>query len=188
MTSLQQALVAAASSGRTPGQALVERLRAAYPDAEDHALPAPAGQPYSRHALHCGDGLEVMVARWSPGATCAPHDHGGGAGFVVVLSGSLHETGYAWRRGDLVPVDAVARRSGSARGFGPEVIHSMRAESLGAVTLHVYAPPPERMFVYDLDRREVLDLVGDFGAWIPEGDHPRMPFGAAAFNPAAVRS
>jgi predicted metal-dependent enzyme (double-stranded beta helix superfamily) len=179
MSSLQQALAAAASSGRTPAQPLVARLTSAFPDAEDRALPAPAGQPYSRHALHCGDSLEIMVARWSPGAACAPHDHGGCAGFVVVLSGSLVETDYTWRGRDLVAAASVARQRGSARGFGPDVIHAMRADAGGAVTLHVYSPQPERMFVYDLERREVLDLVGDFGAWIPDGDHPRTPFDAA---------
>jgi predicted metal-dependent enzyme (double-stranded beta helix superfamily) len=180
MTSLQQTLAEAASAGRTPGSELVGRLVSAFPDAEDRALPAPAGQPYSRHALHFTDSLEIMVARWSPGAACAPHDHGGSAGFVVVLSGSLTETDYTWRGGDLVAADSVVRLPGSARGFGPDVIHAMRAEAGGAVTLHVYSPQPERMFVYDLDRREVLDLVGDFGAWIPDGDHPRTAFAATA--------
>jgi predicted metal-dependent enzyme (double-stranded beta helix superfamily) len=180
MSSLEQALAAAASSGRTPDQTLVGRLTSAYPDAEDRALPAPVGQPYSRHALHCSDSLEIMVARWSPGAACAPHDHGGCAGFVVVLSGSLTETDYTWRGGDLVAAEGVARESGSIRGFGPHVIHAMRADSSGAVTLHVYSPQPQRMFVYDLERREVLDLVGDFGAWLPDGDHPRTSFDAVA--------
>lgn len=182
MPSLEQALAAAASSGDTPAGALVGRLTSAYPDAEDRALPVPAGVPYSRHALHCSDSLEIMVARWAPAAACAPHDHGGCAGFVVVLSGSLTETEYTWRGRDLVSGEAVARQPGSARGFGPDVIHAMRADAAGAVTLHVYSPQPQRMFVYDLDRREVLDLVGDFGAWIPDGDHPRTAFGAAAIR------
>jgi predicted metal-dependent enzyme (double-stranded beta helix superfamily) len=121
-----------------------------------------------------------MVARWAPEAACAPHDHGGCSGFVVVLRGALTETDYIWRGDDLVAGEAIPRSAGSRRWFGPEVIHAMRAGSSGAVTLHVYAPLPQRMYVYDVARREVLDLVGDFGAWIPAGDHPRTPFASAA--------
>ncbi|MEO6629526.1 MAG: methyltransferase domain-containing protein [Aquihabitans sp.] len=50
----------------------------------------------------------------------------------------------------------------------------------GGLTLHAYAPAPQRMNVYDLEQQEVVDLVGDFGAWIPVGDHPRTRFAAAA--------
>jgi len=32
------------------------------------------------------------------------------------------------------------------------------------------------MRLFDLERAEALELVGDYGAWIPEGDHPRVPF------------
>lgn len=180
MTSLLNTLAAVAFRGEDPDQALVRRLRSGYPDAANLALPPTSGHPYSRRTLYADDSVEIMVARWEPTAACAPHDHGGCAGFVVALEGALTETDFFWRDGDLVAAEPVSRAAGSARGFGPEVIHAMRAEASGAVTLHVYAPQPLRMNVYDLERREVLDLVGDFGAWIPEGEHPRMPFGVAA--------
>jgi predicted metal-dependent enzyme (double-stranded beta helix superfamily) len=174
------ALAAAAAGGVDPEPALVARLRAAYPHLDRRAADPPQGQPYSRQALHADDAVEIMVARWAPGAGCAPHDHGGCSGFVVVLSGSLIELDYTWQGGELVAGAGIPRGAGTSRGFGAEVIHAMAANASGAVTLHVYAPRPERMNVYDLQRREVLDLVGDFGAWIPEGEHPRIPFAAAA--------
>jgi predicted metal-dependent enzyme (double-stranded beta helix superfamily) len=180
MTSLLSALAATASAGTDPDPALVRRLRASFPDVLDRALPPPPGHPYSRQPLHCDDTVEIMVARWAPGASCAPHDHGGCSGFVVVVSGSLVETDYVWHGDDLVATADLPRGAGSVRGFGPEVIHTMRADAVGGVTLHVYSPAPERMNVYDLQRREVLDLVGDFGAWIPAGVHPRKPFATAA--------
>jgi predicted metal-dependent enzyme (double-stranded beta helix superfamily) len=176
---LRTALAKAASIGDLQ-PALVRRLLAAYPDLADQAVAPPVGQPYSRRSLHSDDDLEVMVARWAPESTCAPHDHGGCSGFVVVVGGSLTETDYTWRGDDLVAGAEIPRGSGSSRWFGPEVIHAMRAGSSGGVTLHVYAPLPKRMYVYDVARREVLNLVGDFGAWIPEGDHPRTPFAPVA--------
>ncbi len=172
--------LASAAAGGDPDPQLVRRLRAAYTGLAGQTLAPPYGQPYSRRTLHSDDALEIMVARWAPRAACAPHDRGGCSGFVVVLNGSLTETDYTWRGDDLVAEATNPRATGSTRWFGPEVIHAMGANAPGAVTLHVYAPLPERMYVYDLVRREVLDLVGDFGAWIPEGDHPRTPFGPAA--------
>jgi predicted metal-dependent enzyme (double-stranded beta helix superfamily) len=173
---LLTALATAAASGLDPESALVGRLRAAYPRLARRAADPPGGHPYSRQALHADETVEIMVARWAPDAECAPHNHGGCSGFVVVLSGALIETDFTWHGDELVAGAGNPRVSGSSRGFGPEVIHAMSANASGAVTLHVYAPRPERMNVYDLERREVLDLVGDFGAWIPDGAHPRAPF------------
>ena len=44
------------------------------------------------------------------------------------------------------------------------------------LTLHFYSPRPSSMRVFDLDRAEALELVGNYGAWIPQGEHPRIPF------------
>ena len=56
-----------------------------------------------------------------------------------------------------------------------DAIHDMTSEADG-VTLHLYSPPAASMRVFDLRRAEALELVGNYGAWIPEGDHPRVPF------------
>ena len=150
------------------------------------ALPAPDHHPYSRLVLDAGDDVEVMVARWRPLARCAPHDHGGSRGFVTALAGTFVEYRYSWHDADLVAGEPLARRAGEAFGFGPEVVHDMTAGPDGGLTLHVYSPPPERMNVYDLDRAEVLDLVGEFGAWVPEGDHPRRSFALASADESAA--
>ena len=41
------------------------------------------------------------------------------------------------------------------------------------------------MRVFDLERAEALELVGNYGAWIPEGDHPRIPFTRSHPKPKA---
>ena len=176
-------LAAAAGSGCEPDPVLAEHLLAALPNITERAVPPPAGHPYSRTTLHCENTVEVMVARWAPRAPCAPHDHGGSSGFVVALEGTFTETHYQWSGTDLVAAQSFPRSAGDIRGFGPRVIHAMVAGAGGGVTLHVYTPAPQRMKVYDLKRREILDLVGDFGAWIPDGQHPRIPFELAGEHP-----
>ncbi|MEZ5178561.1 MAG: class I SAM-dependent methyltransferase [Acidimicrobiales bacterium] len=78
------------------------------------------------------------------------------------------------------------RTTGEVYAFGPEVVHAMGADEAGGLTLHVYAPPPGRTRVFDLANREVLLLGGDHGAWIPAGDHERVPFTVAATAGAAA--
>ncbi len=179
------ALADAASSRQDPSPELVAELIAALPDLQALAAEPQDGHPYSRRTLHAEDAVEIMVARWGAPSRCAPHDHGGSSGFVTVISGHLEEYRYRWDGTDLAVHDTIPRDPGDAYGFGPSVVHAMGTE-VGGVTLHVYAPAPKRMSVYDLDRRLVLDLVGDFGAWVPDGDHPSAPFDEASGAPTTA--
>lgn len=189
---LLERLVAAAVQGHPPAPDLVADLVAAREGFEARA-PVPAdGVPYSRHVLLRGEHAEVMVARWRPSTPCAPHDHGGASGAVTVLAGRFEEVRYAWDGDRLVPGAPAVRREAEVYTFGPEAIHAMGAGTEGGLTLHVYAPPPASMQVFDLDREEVLHLRGDYGAWIPPGDHERTPFvghpGTSAAAPTAPAS
>jgi SAM-dependent methyltransferase len=166
---------ATAASGRAPSTELVEALLDHYGTRTDLAGPPVPDTPYSRRPLFRRDDLEIMIARWAPGERCAPHDHGGSGGFVVALDGRFEERRFAWSGDRLVAGASLARTAGRAFGFGPPVIHDMVAPD-GGVTLHLYSPAPSRMAVFDLDRSEILDLVGDFGAWIPPGEHRRIAF------------
>jgi SAM-dependent methyltransferase/predicted metal-dependent enzyme (double-stranded beta helix superfamily) len=175
--SLLAQLLDAVRSG--PGEGLLDALVDLVPQLDDVALQAVAGTPYSRQKIYASDELEVMLANWVPGARCAPHDHGGSGGFVAVLTGVFAERRFVWDGPRLVVAGEADKAAPDWLGFGPEVIHDMVAP-VGGLTLHAYSPPPQRMNVYDLDREEVLDLVGNFGAWIPEGDHPRTRFAQVA--------
>ncbi len=170
-------LLAAVAAG--PHAGLIDALMELVPTLQGVALEAVPGTPYSRQKVFASDELEVMLANWVPGARCAPHDHGGSAGFVAVLTGVFAERRFAWDGPRLAVVEETDKAAPDWLGFGPEVIHDMVAP-VGGLTLHAYSPPPEHMNVYDLDREEVLDLVGSFGAWIPDGDHPRTRFAEAA--------
>lgn len=177
------AQLAAAVRGVVP-EALVASLVALVPTLDGVLLKAVPGTPYSRQKIYESDDLEVMLANWEPDFRCAPHDHGGASGFVALLRGSFEERRFAWAGARLAVTEEAHRPEGGWIGFGPEVIHDMVAP-LGGLTLHAYSPPPQRMNVFDLEREEVLDLVGNFGAWIPAGDVPRTGFAEATIDVAA---
>ncbi|HWJ64687.1 MAG TPA: methyltransferase domain-containing protein [Acidimicrobiales bacterium] len=172
------AQLAAAVRGDVP-EGLVASLVALLPAIDGIALKAVPGTPYSRQKIYESSDLEVMIANWEPDFRCAPHDHGGSGGFVALLRGSFNERRFAWDGPRLVVTDETDRSEADWLAFGPEVIHDMVAP-VGGLTLHAYSPPPQRMNVYDLERQEVLDLVGNFGAWIPAEDVPRTGFADAA--------
>lgn len=175
-------LLRAAVSGPEPA-GLPEALVAIVPRLHAIAAVPADGTPYSRRKIHVDDDLEVMLAAWVPGQRCAPHDHGGSHGYVALVEGTFDERRFAWHGDRLEVVDEAHHEAPGAIAFGPEVIHDMVAPA-GGLSLHAYSPVPEHMNVFDLDRHEVLDLVGDFGAWIPDGDHPRTDF--AQVSPAAA--
>jgi SAM-dependent methyltransferase len=180
------ALAAAVGTGG-PDADLRRRIEELRPALVDVALPTgPDGHPYSRLVLHSGADVEVMVARWRPDVSCAPHDHGGSSGFVTALEGRFSERRYRWSGDDLVVAARLDHPTGDAFGFGASVVHDMAAGAEGGVTLHVYAPAPQHMRVYDLDAKRVLDLWGDHGAWLPEGEHPEVSFAQAAAVAAAA--
>jgi len=176
-----EALAREVADGQVPTNAAVAALVGLLGELDPLASEPEGGAPYSRLVLHRSAGAEVMIARWRPSARCAPHDHGGSSGSVIVLAGSFDEQRYAFEADRLVTLgESVPRTASELYSFGPSVVHAMGAGVGGGLTLHVYAPPPERMRVFDLEREEILDLVGDFGAWVPDGDHPRRSFAEAA--------
>lgn len=180
MTDVGSVLGSVAAEVAAEGRASPATLASVLALASDLAAsaPPPTGtDPYSRTVLLRTDEAEVMVARWADGARCAPHDHGGSAGCVLVLGGTFAEQRFAWEGEDLATVgEPYRRQEGELYAFGPEAVHAMAADASDGVTLHVYAPPPQRMSVFDREHREVLDLVGDFGAWIPDVEVPRESF------------
>jgi hypothetical protein len=158
-----------------PWRTWLERIAAGTPPVGEILAAGPSllasrpdarpGEPYARQPLHRDDLGEVMLATWTRGAACAPHDHAAARGGVVVLAGSfveiewsfdrglIHGATRRWRAGDVIPVDTGT-------------IHSMR-DGEGGATLHFYVPAISGMRVYDPARRETLVVADDCGAWIP---------------------
>jgi ubiquinone/menaquinone biosynthesis C-methylase UbiE/predicted metal-dependent enzyme (double-stranded beta helix superfamily) len=175
LTPLLDALAAAATRGEVPGPELLARVAQARPQLAELAALPKDGEPYSRSILRADDEVEIMLARWRPGHSCAPHDHGGAGGFVIPVEGTFVERRYCWDGPQLVVAELANRPEGVPIRVASEDIHDMTAGERG-LTLHFYSPPASSMRVFDLQRAEMLELVGNYGAWIPQGDHARVPF------------
>jgi ubiquinone/menaquinone biosynthesis C-methylase UbiE/predicted metal-dependent enzyme (double-stranded beta helix superfamily) len=176
---LFDALADIATRGALPGPELLARVAQARPTLSAMAQSPNDGEPYSRTILRADDEVEIMLASWRPGSRCAPHDHGGSGGFVIAVEGNFQERRFSWDGPRLVVSESANRPEGAAIPITPDVIHDMGAVA-GGLSLHLYSPPPPSMRVFDLEKAEALELVGNYGAWIPQGDHPRVPFASIA--------
>ncbi len=126
-------------------------------------------RPYGRNVLLDTPVVEGMVATWTPGAWCLPHDHGGSVGGVRVLQGRAHHKVFAVREGRLDLVKEERVDAGQVMQCGSDLVHAMRCDGAdeGLMTLHLYAGPIDHMVVYGADATYVVD--GGCGAWIPTG-------------------
>lgn len=175
LDSLLDVLAGVAVRGEVPGPELLARVARAKPALARKATDPNDGEPYSRTILRVDDEVEIMLARWRPGQRCAPHDHGGAGGFVIVLQGRFEERRFGWDGPRLTVTSSAEHLTGAVTRITSDVIHDMAGLD-GGLTLHFYSPPATSMRVFDLDRSEMLELVGNYGAWIPAGQHPRIPF------------
>jgi hypothetical protein len=143
-------------------------------DRETLFRPDPA-RPYGRRVLLANDVLEVMVATWTRGTPCAPHDHGGAAGAVQVLQGRSRHRVWKIQNGVLVQVAEEVVEAGGLMACGADVIHSMGDDGADEqlMTLHLYNPGIDFMVVYDQSMDRTLVVDGDCGAWVPEPDRVR---------------
>lgn len=174
LDSLLDDLAGVAVRGEVPGPDLLTRVTDALPELATMAADPNDSEPYSRTILRV-DEVEIMLARWRPGQRCAPHDHGGAGGFVIVLQGGFEERRFDWDGPRLTVTTSTEHHTGEVTSITSDVIHDMAGLD-GGLTLHFYSPPATSMRVFDLDRSEMLELVGNYGAWIPREPHPRVPF------------
>jgi cysteine dioxygenase len=130
-------------------------LAAGWPDALDLRTLASrarfSDRGYTRTMLHRTAGLEVMVAGWLPGQRTATHGHGESFGLTCVLEGTLTEVEYRLAPGGQV-TKAERRKHGAGAVFHeqPHTIHHVEhAGRVRAVSLHLYAPPLQRMELYE---------------------------------------
>lgn len=146
------------------------------------ATPDPA-RPYGRRVLWAHAGVEVMLATWTRGRWCAPHDHGGALGVVRVLAGRGQHRRWSLAAGSLRITSTEPLVAGAELCCDATLIHSMGDDD-GDVplrTLHAYAPSLPSMTVYDLEATRTLDVDGNCGAWVPSLD--RIRSARAGFHP-----
>ena len=108
-------------------------------------------QSYTRTVLHRTAGWEVLLVGWLPGQRTPRHGHGESFGATCVLEGALTEVEYRLGPGGQV-LESERRKyvAGSVFHEQPHTIHRVEhAGRVRAVSLHLYAPPLQRMELYD---------------------------------------
>ena len=108
-------------------------------------------------------GCDAWVITWPPGTGLPRHDHGGAAGAMAVVEGTLVER-HA-RRWAPATIRRRVLDTGSVVAFGPDHIHEVRNDGVvPAVSIHVYAPSLETMHFYADDPRDDLTFSSHDGA------------------------
>lgn len=136
--------------------------------------PDPA-HPYGRKVLLGGDGIEVMVATWTRGIPCVPHDHGGALGAVKILQGRARHRIWKVEDRTLRLVREHVAEAGELLACGADLIHSMGDDGADAplMTMHMYTPTIDFMVLYDQHADRTLVVDGECGAWLPPADRVR---------------
>jgi predicted metal-dependent enzyme (double-stranded beta helix superfamily) len=132
-------------------------------------LPYDLIHPYSRTILYNDDLFEAMIARWTPGKTCAPHDHSDSYSAILVLEGCSEHKLYQLEGTELRCVHTEERHKGDVILCAPHQIHSMSAHP-DLITLHFYTRSITNMLVFDLSNPSSFLVDGSCGAWLPVGE------------------
>lgn len=126
------------------------------------------GHPYGRQVLFNHPKLEVMLATWTRGKPCAPHDHGGAKSAIRVLKGASHHRVFKLQDGQLQESYEEFCEEDEILLCGPKQIHAMgdANEEHCLVTLHAYSGAIPNMVVYSDSDTYVVS--GACGAWLPD--------------------
>lgn len=121
-------------------------------------------------SLYRDEHVDVWLLAWAPGSDTGWHDHDVSSGAVAVAQGNLVEHNPAL----FGPEVSTRVDAGAVYAFGPDHIHRLtpvEGDDAGAVSVHVYSPPLQRLGQYHVDefgvlRREVItyeDELRSFG-------------------------
>ena len=149
---------------------LVDLLRAVEMTSSEikHLMCPDSTHSYGRKVLFNHPRLEVMIATWTPGVPCEPHDHYESRSAIQVLQGRSHHRMFHCTQGKLIETLSERKKKGDILLCPPRQIHAMGDDAAEEVlvTLHAYAGSIDDMVVYS--ETETLIVSGDCGAWVPE--------------------
>jgi cysteine dioxygenase len=139
-------------------------------DLQRHLQNPDPTHPYGRTVLFESESLECMVATWTPGMPCRPHDHGGSWGAVRILQGRARHRIWSLRNGQMTERRVHTASSGDVLACGPSMVHSMGVDDVDRMllTLHLYTRSIDHMVVYDVENSRTHVVEGSCGAWIPD--------------------
>jgi cysteine dioxygenase len=151
---------------------LIEFLQAIEIDDEllSQLMHPDSTHPYGRRVFLNHPRLEVMVATWTRGVPCAPHDHHDSRSAIRVLQGRSHHRMFQCRTGQLKETLSERKGKGDVLLCPPYQIHAMGDDNaeVPLVTLHVYTGSIDSMVVYS--DTETFIVSGGCGAWVPEAE------------------
>lgn len=113
---------------------------------------------YTRTCAYYDERFEVLLLNWAPGSASQIHDHGGQHCWLAVVDGTLSVEGYdrlddGTREGRalITPRDCLILETGDLdlRSAAVDIHRVAVAGKTGAVSLHIYARPLQRFYVYD---------------------------------------
>jgi predicted metal-dependent enzyme (double-stranded beta helix superfamily) len=115
------------------------------------AIPPPAAGTRAFTRLRHTTTHDVWLISWSEGTCVAAHDHGGSAGALAVVQGSLVERdAVASGSGADDDHDYRVLREGDVRSFDADHRHNVaNLDRELAVSVHVYSPPLTTMNFFD---------------------------------------
>ena len=136
-------------------------IAARYAAAPEQWPLAPRFNPVDRwyHRLAVADDHEVWLLTWLPGQGTELHDHGGSAGALQVVRGTLTEDTVADTPGAPPRITAHELGEGAGRRFSARHIHRVTNRSARpAISIHVYGPALTTMTRYRIGA-ESLDVI-----------------------------
>lgn len=109
---------------------------------------------------------DVWLIGWDSFQGVELHDHGGAAGMLYVVDGTLQETSAL--RGRPQRLTEQTLHAGTARAFGVDHVHRVtNPTARPATSLHVYSPPLVTMDFYRPGPAHVLEHVYTEAALAP---------------------
>jgi cysteine dioxygenase len=113
---------------------------------------------YSRNGVYRNAGFELIVMCWPANIRSAIHEHGGSRGFVQVQRGTLEAENYTLvesdRKAGYARLSFDAKRTLTVGDIeiavpGQDVHRVGSAGGESAVSLHLYARPLDKFFIFD---------------------------------------
>ena len=131
----------------------------------------PGDKPYGRNILANNGKVEIVFLSWGPDEICDVHDHGESCGLVKVVKGNISNivyrpdknTGEPIHQQEEYVVDDVFIE------VPKDCWHQMKNNLTEfSYTLHVYAPPISDMQVFNQEKKQLITVDEECGAWTTE--------------------
>jgi hypothetical protein len=125
--------------------------------------------PYGRTLLKLTDKYEVIIGTWPKSGWCDAHDHGDATGVVRSYGGDVVHLEYRMNGDCLELFHQSEIKEGEQARLPMGMIHALHNVSSDEpyVGLHLYAPPPKDVRVFDIKNGTIFHIANDAASIIP---------------------